>query len=284
MKGIFLAYALALPMSLLLLAGCATPIDNSLLEREVASLRSEVDAAVRPILITDADWQVEARGDLFVEVFRRLNALPLSQRTLSFVQSGTASGYVARGSANGVDYFVEIWPDRQVVGQVEIFGTHATWLQSGALQLSVDLGTRAYVPLHGHADPGPGGGAGTYVGTSGNARGVVTGIATLRQLTSGRVQYELEAAQPSQINGQVCIGLRHIGDICREISFDPRFGGAKGEFDLGGEITGAVEVPGSAPIPYVLRVHDATLTTGSEGIKTHGRVTIEWQRENPHSQ
>jgi len=261
------------------LSACATPIDDSRLETQVGQLRRDVSTAVQPILVRDVDWRVRADGSLFHEMFRRVNALQLSSRTVKLVQSADASDYVLRGRRRRLSWYVELSPGRRAWLQTQLLGVDADWLQSGTLRLRADLGANGEFPLHAVFDPGPGPGVGSHVLVSTSGRASVAGTAALSQTAVGKVHYRLQATEPHNLHVQVCVRLKLIGKLCRDAEIDPKLGNAlEGDFDLGVETRGQLKLPGQDPIGYRLKITDAVLITDSTGLASQGKVAIEWDR------
>lgn len=263
--------------ALIALGGCTTAIDNSGLEAQVGQLRREVSSAVQPVLIRDADWRIGADAVLFREAFRRINALPLEARTVRLVQSADASAPILTGGRGRMRWTVELTPGERLWFDTQLLGIAADW--SGTLEVRADLAAAGEVPLRAMFDPGPGRGIATRVRFDASGRAQLTGTAALTQTAVGKVHYRLQASNPARLSVQVCVRVRIVGKLCRDAELDPSLATAlEGDFDLGADTKGTLNVPGQPPLAYRLRISDALLTTTPTGVATQGKATIEWER------
>ena len=269
--------ARTVPAALLALGGCATPIDNSALEVEVGQLRREVSSAVQPVLIRDADWRIGADAALFREAFRRINALPLEARTVRLVQAADPSGPILRGGRGRMRWTVALPPGERLWFDTRLLGIAADW--SGKLEVRADLVASGQVPLRAMFDPGPGPGIATRVRFDASGRAQLAGSAALTQSAIGKVHYRLLATNPARLSVEVCVRVRIVGKLCRDAELDPSLATAlEGDFDLGADTRGTLNLPGQPPLAYRLQISDALLTTTPTGLATQGKAIIEWER------
>lgn len=173
-------------------------------EWRIAQLRNELRPQLQKLRLAPEELRVRVSGSALGEMAERIGR----NQTVR-LQSISSKGHFVRESERGIfgekGHFVELNGARGLTASVHIQQVRTSWNSRQGLELDLGFSSEIRARVHGHYDPGPGGGVGVYGLATTKPRGTVR--TRLHAVSQGLA---LSLLAPERIPFQIQVKLKHI--------------------------------------------------------------------------